>query len=713
MSNPEPGPAQLSKDHERQGASGERGERKQQGRFYTDMRLAAELTEFTLSPLLNRGPKDLLALRICDPSAGAGAFLLAALQQLEKALPSKLGAHERLNLRQRIGRSCLYGVDRDPRAVDLAKANLNHAIAAEAAIDLRTQIRCGDALLGFHAEAASDLAAKGSFRWQTDFANICAQGGFDAIIGNPPWDILKPDSREFFARHEPSYKQFTKTQALACQRRLFANDPALEAEWSSIQSQQRRLASFLRNPASPFRHIGPGDLNSYKLFLEMSIHLLRPGGRLGMLVPAGIYSDLGTAPLRRFMLEENRWELLLGFENRSRVFEIDGRFKFAAIVLQKGGQTGDVRCAFMRTDPQLRLEKGDGVQLQRSFLTKLSPRSLAIPEIQSQRDHDLLTKIHANSIPFADEGEASWQIEYRREFDLTLDAERFAARDELEAKGFRKTELSRWQHPDGRRAFPLIEGRMIDAFCDHQKRWVEGRGRRALWQRLEEGDCDLGPQYLIAESELEIATIDVDELKIAFMAIGSATNLRSMYASSILGSPCGNSAPTLRAPNALHLPLLAVLNSFVYDYALRTRLGGNNLNHYILRDTPLPHPSRILAVPELNSMVAQLAWPLPRFAKAWRAQGIDRAEWISDPRARRHRRARIDALVARAYGLDLSDMAWILRDCDHEIGSLTNRELTRSLDQKGFWRVDRDLNPDDRLTQMTLRKMAKLEACES
>jgi len=193
------------------------------------------------------------------------------------------------------------------------------------------------------------------------------------------------------------------------------------------------------------------------------------------------------------------------------------------------------------------------------------------------------------------------------------------------------------------------------------------------------------------------------------MAIGSATNSRSMFAASILGMPCGNSAPTLRGPDSHHLPLLAVLNSFVYDYALRSRLGGNNLNHYILRETPLPRVERMLDMPELPVLVASLCWPLPRFAQCWQNNIASKAKYVHEPRERRRIRARLDALVARAYGLKARDLDWILRDCEHSAERLANREFTRSLDQKGFWRVDRQLPCSERLSQLARHEFAALE----
>ena len=151
--------------------------------------------------------------------------------------------------------------------------------------------------------------------------------------------------------------------------------------------------------AHPFRHQGAADLNVYKLFLEQAHALLRPGGRLGFIVPSGLYSDHGTGDLRRLFLDRCQWEWLFGFENRDKIFDIDSRFKFNPVVVQKGGTTRAIRTAFMRR----RLEDWEAAEAlatpyAREQVERFSPRSKAILEIQSPRDLEILEKIYANSV---------------------------------------------------------------------------------------------------------------------------------------------------------------------------------------------------------------------------------------------------------------------------------------------------------------------------
>src|SRR5262249_32380450 len=157
-------------------------------------------------------------------------------------------------------------------------------------------------------ERAEQLASRvGFFHWQLEFSEVFerANPGFDAVIGNPPWEIEKPNSREFFGRFDDSYWQHGKQAALAGQQQWHERDAALQQLWAAYQSEAiafRKWIKWSAHPSEntgtpsnrPFQHQGKADLNAYKLFLEAGHNLLRDDGILSLIVPAGIYSDLGA-----------------------------------------------------------------------------------------------------------------------------------------------------------------------------------------------------------------------------------------------------------------------------------------------------------------------------------------------------------------------------------------------------------------------------------
>ena len=154
----------------------------------------------------------------------------------------------------------------------------------------------------------------------------------------------------------------------------------LHGRWRKARAKSHGFA----DPGHPFRHQGSADLNLYKLFLEQAHALLRDSGRLGFIVPSGLYSDHGTGALRSLFLERCSWEWLFGFENREKVFDIDSRFKFNPVIVEKGGGTASIRTAFMRRQ----LEDWERAEAFATPYTleqveRFSPRSRAILEIQS------------------------------------------------------------------------------------------------------------------------------------------------------------------------------------------------------------------------------------------------------------------------------------------------------------------------------------------
>jgi hypothetical protein len=757
--------------------------RKHRANYYTDEILAAGLVDRVLRIILDPGNAigpcrpEPLSLAICDPSCGGGAFLIAAHRRLcalatvdrGPSPTSRLPASERSEFLCR----CLHGVELDPDAVALARVAL-WLEAADPDLDpgrLRDNIRLGNSLIGAWRDAMSEDWPHGSdragrdlwcarwfdstgsanpdrrtvaalrdehsfFHWELEFAHVFARGGFDAVIGNPPWDTHRVDSRTFFARFDPSYRRRAKQDGLRRQEALFERQADLERAWSTQRESARAFARWCRPGAGPFRHQGPGDPSSYRLFAELAHRLLRPRGALGLIVPSGLYSDLGAAPLRRLFLRENTWDLLYGFENRRRVFDIDTRFKFCGVVVRKGGTTTELRTAFMREDPsELSDPHRYSVPLERRRIEILSPRHSTFVE-GSGRDLEVLERLGANGCALGDTGPSSWNVAFRRELDMTLDSHRFRTRVEWERDGYRPDQYDRWlsfrrgaatpsgnpedhvRLRDGRFvrvdditgvALPVHEGRMVGQFDFSEKGWVEGHGRSARWRAIPFPRKTVDPRFLIGTDHLPDPSVAMVH-KIGFVSVASATNCRSMVAAALALAPCGNSVPTLRSTDLpTELALLATLNSLVYDWTLRARLSGINLNRFVLDETPLPHPAHLLRIPGLAPLIAGLAWPHPRFARAWltlpnalrQDLPLD-AHFALGADERLRRRCILDAIVAHAYGLDVDDLAWILRDCGHPVSRLRDRRATARFDRKGFWRVDRDRPPGIRLAVLAL-----------
>ena len=226
---------------------------------------------------------------------------------------------------------------------------------------------------------------------------------------------------------------------------------------------------------------------------------------MGFIVPSGLYSDQGTGGLRELFLDHCRWEWLFGFENRDRVFDIDGRFKFNPVVIEKGGRTAAIRTAFMRRalEDWERAEEL-AVPYARDQVERFSPRSRAILEIQSARDLEILEKIYANSVLLGDDGPDGWGVKYAQgDFNMTSDSKLFPPRPWWEERGYRPDEYSRWLKGEWRpieelwaelgvdpaRVAPVgveLEDWLFDASAGPERRMAEARF--ALGHVLRPGD---------------------------------------------------------------------------------------------------------------------------------------------------------------------------------------------------------------------------------
>jgi hypothetical protein len=680
-------------------------------------------------------------------------------------------------------------------------------------------------------DAADRLSArKRFFHWELEFPDVfnAERSGFDAILGNPPWDIAKPSSKEFFSNIDPLYRAYGKQEAIDRQTEYFV-DPDIEERWLDYNGDfraQSNLVSYagfafgdpdlVQKPDDrfkivggganlelherwrraraqsngftdrdhAFRHQGSADLNLYKLFLEQAHALLGPGGRLGFIVPSGLYSDHGTGDLRRLFLDQCRWEWLFGFENRHKVFDIDSRFKFNAVIVEKGGKTRAIRTAFMR-----RLledwESGEtfATPYSRAQIDRFSPHSKAIIEIQSARDLEILEKIYTNSVLLGDDGPNGWGITYGTEFHLTNDSKMFPPRSKWEAEGYRPDEYSRWikgdwrpieelwpelrvdpSHvvpldpecerrlaaPDIQRtdwrlrpalppydslpipradipmgfvlaragdawvkesaiedvALPVYQGKMIWQF-DYA---FAGYGVLATtrWSDLEWVEKALHPRYLMSRRP-------ESRVKLLIRDVSSPTNQRTLIAAIAPAYPSGHKTPVLK-PRASRLLLAMQLNSFALDYFLRLRFaisgGGGSLIWAMLSELALWPPTRLSAptLAQVETRVRQLVQPPAMVAAIHSTTPLKREPLGAVLSSRRLQlRCQLDAVAFALAQVNLAEARWILRECDHPASVTSDKRRTRELFGKGFWRIDKDKDPECRHTVLTLVAFADLE----
>jgi hypothetical protein len=684
--------------------------RKATGTFYTPQPIAQYLVRRALGPLVEGATAErILGLRVLDPAMGSGAFLVCAGRFLADAYESALiqgsGCHasdigpaERAGIRRLIAERCLYGVDRNPMAVQLARLSLwlaslagdkplsfldHHLVtgdsllgawlntirfapsrrsprlqtepslfgsafvadALRAALPIRFALERGPsdtaahvhdkeralaALTGRHSTLArwkrvadlwcafwfgsaprpafgdlSDAILTGRsalpaaavsrlldevdriatahrfFHWELEFPEVffteqgerLAAPGFDAVIGNPPWEMMRGD--------HGNEEQRAARRADVVESTRFARD------------------------AGVYTCPSTGHPNQYQLFVERSVSLTKPGGRVGLVLPWGIAGDHGSGGLRRMLMTECDVESLVGFENRARLFPIHRSVKFVLLTAARGGPTRRVRCRFGERDVSV-LERfdaaggeavrGNAVHLTPALLERLSGRDLTIPELRSPLDLRIVERLAASFPSLADP--RGWHIRFGRELNASADRAHFG--------------------PAGG-AVPIVEGKSLEPF----------RVRRADTRyslSASAADALLGDRYR--------------RPRLAYRDVASATNRQTLIAAIL---PAGYASThtlfclrTILPSGSQHF-LCGLFNSLVVNFLVRLRVS-THVTTAIVEGLPVPREE---AGVDSVREVAALARLLAR-----RDDGV----------ARR----RLNVLAARLYRLTSEEYAHVL-----------------------------------------------------
>lgn len=689
-------------------------QRKSTGSFYTPQSLTEFLVRRTLAPLVEgRTAGEILQLRLLDPAMGSGAFLVAACRYLADRCEQAMlrdGAwqhgHEaaaRATLRRAIAEQCLYGVDVNATAVQLARVSLwLTTLAADRPLTfLDHHLATGNTLIGawlsdlsraprtrplatrsslplFDESIAGDVArhvlpdrmrialepsdsldavrgkeralanltraggplsrwiaaadawcaaglwpgappsagvvaewiagAAGEpttlprarltasldraralakdhavFHWELAFPEIffdadghrSASGGFDAVIGNPPWDMLRSDTGSSADRD---------------------------------QSRSGTTASLRFFRASRiYSHQGTGHPNRYQLFVERALQLVKPRGRIGLLLPSGIATDHGSATLRRHLLDRTSIDTWIGFDNRRRIFPIHRSVRFVLLSTTNHGSTDALRFRCGVTDPAVlhALDADDQtLTLSRTRIEAISPEHLTVPEVGNPTALAILTGVSERIPALADA--SGWNVRFGRELNATDDRPHF-----IRVEGTRRVLL------------PIVEGKQLAPF------------------QVDLARSTLGVPRAIAGNLLEAST-SFDRSRIAYRDVASATNKLTLIAAMLpAGTVSTHTVFCQKTPLADEEQwcLLGLMNSLTANYLVRLQVT-THVTASLMARLPVPKP----AAPT-RRRIADLARTLA-------ASGIDAAPDVY---------AALNALAAREYGVTHEEYAFILK----------------------------------------------------
>ncbi|MFI9245937.1 Eco57I restriction-modification methylase domain-containing protein [Streptomyces sp. NPDC053086] len=813
--------------------------RRSTGSYYTPASLVESLLESALDPVIEdavrRGEeaaarsggsdpagavvRELLSLKVCDPACGSGRFLVAAARRIAERVAAVRDRDPeppldaiRHALHEVVAR-CVYGVDLNPMAVELAKVSLwlealepgkplgfldahlkhgNGLIGAtpklladgvptdafkpvegddrKTAVELQRRnraergdrderpsgtapaagdgrhhlrdladtwcaafvwperpgapqaptermfraLRAGDRAAvpdATHAETLRLREEYGFFHWHLEFPEVFPvpasgagvrpetgwAGGFDAVLGNPPWERVKLQEQEFFAGRSPA---IARAKNAAARKRAIAElrrDPEgrrLLEEFEAAKRRSEGESHFLRT-SGRYPLTGRGDINTYAVFAETDRTLTGPRGRTGIIVPTGIATDATTRFFFKDLLTHGRLAALYDFENEDRVFPgVHNQLRFCLLTLRGTGDTTEpaqlvfkVRQAAQIAERRYRLTADD--------ILRMHPNTGTCPVFSSRRDAEITLGIYRRVPVLVDESREDgnpWGVSFLRMFDMANDSAAFRpdaqageTLDNLLEEGWnlKGNVLVRGEE----RLLPLYEAKMLHHY-DHRFSTYEGATEKQLnkgtlprltAERHEDAAACPMPRYWVPERDVCTGGFSRRGREIRVAGVRSRLAARGWERDWVLGwrditnksnertmicalAPAHGFGHKFMLALADEAALLAcVWSSFVLDYAARQSIGGTSMSYFVVRQLPVPAP-RTLArhAGFLLPRLTELTYTAHDLGALARELGDKGAPFRWDPDRRAVLRAELDAFFFHLYGVSRDDTAYVL-----------------------------------------------------
>ncbi len=510
--------------------------------------------------------------------------------------------------------------------------------------------------------------------WPLEFPAVFAQGGFDVVLGNPPWERIKLQEQEFFAERSPA---IASARNAAERKRMIAGlhveDPEL---WSAYQASLRRSegeSHILRNSAR-YPLAGRGDINTYAVFAESMTALTSPRGRLGVILPTGVATDDTTKLLFGDFVQGRKLVSLHAFENEAFIFpSVHHAFKFCLLTLAGSPIEAPADLVFFARQVDDLREPDRHFSLTPEEFALLSPNTRTCPTFRSRRDAEIAKAIHRRIPVLIDESKGTegnpWGVSFLAMFHMANDSGLF-----LDGPG-----------PD---RLPLYEAKMVHQY-DHRYGTYEGQteaqanqGTLSRPTSAEKADPNYGvsPKYWVRDSNVTAALRDRDpHWMIAWRDIARATDERTLISSVLPRVGAGDTALLMFSGHPLFGLLVGNLNSFALDWCARQRISGTHLKYHVVRQLPVLPPDWYATTAPwatetladwIRRYVVELVYSTHDLSDFARDAGWEGPPFQWNDQRRPHLRAELDAAYFRLYGITRDDVNhvmesfWTVRERD-------------------------------------------------
>ncbi len=498
------------------------------------------------------------------------------------------------------------------------------------------------------------------------------EGGFDCVLGNPPWEHTEIKEKEWFAERAPEIASAVGAKRKQLIANLHNTDPDLFDAFAAEKRAADGFSHFVRT-SSNYPLTGRGRINTYPLFTEESRHIINDYGRIGIIVPSGIATDDTTKFLFQDLMETQSLVSLYSFENEEFLFAgIHHAFKFCLLTMS--GFDAQVESAkfvfYARQVPHLN-EDWRRFTLSVRDINLINPNTGTTAIFRSVYDAEI-TKAIYQRVPILlreEPLENPWNITFKQGlYNMTSDSHLFRTHAELNSEGY--TLYGNHFLLNDMQYLPLYEAKMIRQF-DHRfstyQDATESNLNSGILPQIEDEKkrdafCLPMPRYWVSKNDI-LERLQKNTF-VSFRRISSTTNERTFIATLMNLTAAGDSVFLMLSDQkvSLLMCITANLSAFTFDFVVRQKMGGSNLSFFIVEQLPVipPHTYTAELLDFIVPRVLELtytAWDLQPFAQD---VGYHGAPFIWDEERRFLMRCELDALYFHLYQIQRDDVDYIM-----------------------------------------------------
>lgn len=536
--------------------------------------------------------------------------------------------------------------------------------------------------------------------WPFMFPEAMSQGGFDCVLGNPPWEKMATEDIQWFATRIPAIveaqnasqrkamikalaegKWFQQYQANTVNLQQYSKNPEDQANFERQTFAEYMQAVYQTGAQSTLIHLGAesggrfpltgdGIANLFALFAELYFNLRCEQGAAGIVVPVGLISDHGSRHFSQKLFAGQQASSVYHFDNTEKIFPaVDGRYSFILLTMSSAEQ---VDCVFYATNERHLKDERRHVHFIPDDIPLINPNTQTVPLVRTEADLQLCRKLYHHAPVLMQEHDnelelSPWNIQTMQMFNMSTASGLFLT------KGTPAYEQALKQ---GKTLVPLYEGKLFHQFDHHfnSYRLNQKTGKPEVFdvelQQKQQLAYSITPQYWVDAVNVQARLNQKQWTKgwvLAWRDIARATDERTVIVSALPATNAFNNKAPLLLPNvseSLAACFLSILNSLVVDYIERTKQAGSNVSIFHLKQLPI--------LPPETFKEQDVTFICERVAKLTRTADDINEVWLTDypaytfqgPEERLQIRCELDAYIARMYGLTREELHYILDPAD-------------------------------------------------